>query len=84
MLGRIRGIVGEAMEDLSARGGPAFGWEVLPADPPAGGEDRGHFSTNAAFQFAALRQAQGAALTPVNAAEELKKYLLAEKAPRLR
>ncbi|MBI2013115.1 MAG: arginine--tRNA ligase [Candidatus Colwellbacteria bacterium] len=71
MLERIRGLIREAMEEFSAGGGPAFGWEVLPAESAV----RGHFSTNAAFVLATLRQTQGGRLSPLKAAEELKKYL---------
>ncbi|MDP2650629.1 MAG: hypothetical protein Q8P04_00855, partial [bacterium] len=68
MLERIRELIGEKLGDLR--------FEVLLADPPAGGEVRGHLSTNAAFPFA-----KQMGVSPIVAAEELKRYLLAEKAP---
>ena len=62
MLERIRELIGEKLGDLR--------FEVLLADPPAGGEVRGHLSTNAAFPFA-----KQMGVSPIVAAEKLKKYL---------
>ncbi|MEX2033029.1 MAG: arginine--tRNA ligase [Candidatus Colwellbacteria bacterium] len=62
MLERIRELIGEKLGDLQ--------FEVLLADPPAGGEMRGHLNTNAAFPFA-----KQMGVLPMAAAEELKKYL---------
>src|SRR3989344_8117837 len=62
MLETIRELIREKLGDLQ--------FEVLLASPPAGGETRGHLSTNAAFPLA-----KQMGVSPMAAAEELKKYL---------
>ncbi len=62
MLERIRELIGEKLGDGE--------FEVLLASPPAGGEGRGHLSTNAAFALAKETRKP-----PMSAADELKKYL---------
>ena len=62
MLERIRELIREKLGDLR--------FEVLLASPPAGGEVRGHLSTNAAFPLAEQMK-----VSPMAAAEELKKHL---------
>ena len=62
MLERIRELIREKLGELP--------FEVNFSDPPAGGEGRGHLSTNAAFSFA-----KKSGISPMEAAKELKEYL---------
>src|SRR3989304_4627823 len=62
MLETIRELIREKLGDLR--------FEVLLESPPAGGEVRGHLSTNAAFPLAEQMK-----VSPMAAEEELKKHL---------